>query len=562
MKNSFVELNARERVNALLDAENGRELVGPFDQMIAPNLVAQGIVPESDDGVVVSLGTIGHKKVVVIAMEGSFQGGGIGEVSGAKIIAALSHALEENQNGHEIFPIIILDTGGVRLQEANYGLLSISEIGNLIVALKKYVPVIGVVPGRVGAFGGMAITSALMSYLITTKKARVGLNGPEVIEQEAGVREFDSSDKDLIWNTIGARQRVQAQIIDELVTDSVESIKAAVLSAIRARKDSHRSENADFYLSLLNSLDLSKPMAIETYNQARIEHQAQAVDLPVITEQASPATTSVGYDWFQALTGLKKPHSTVRTVYYGDSKRFNEEVVVTAVVPDPNNPMYRVREGEVGLVEGFRMAQILNHIYEADQNKAVKRPIVAVIDVPSQAYGYNEELIGIHVALANSAAAYAKLRQAGHPIIGVIVGKAISGAFLAHGLQSSRLVALNSSAISVQAMSKESASRITKRSIAEIEAAAQQVPSIAYDIRNYNQLGALYRFLEKITDQSTTIANVQAVIAAVNDAIEDVRRTNDTMLTTRYTNEIAVKMGRVETNKVQAKMNEEWHAEQ
>ncbi|MCZ1934980.1 biotin-independent malonate decarboxylase subunit beta, partial [Enterococcus faecium] len=32
MKNSFVELNARERVNALLD--NGRELIDPFDQII------------------------------------------------------------------------------------------------------------------------------------------------------------------------------------------------------------------------------------------------------------------------------------------------------------------------------------------------------------------------------------------------------------------------------------------------------------------------------------------------------------------------------------------------
>ncbi len=93
-------------------------------------------------------------------------------------------------------------------QEANYGLLSIAEIGNLIVAIKSYVPVIGLVPGRVGSFGGMSITSALMSYLIATK-ARIGLNGPEVIEQEAGVREFDSSDKDLIWNTIGAKQRLK-----------------------------------------------------------------------------------------------------------------------------------------------------------------------------------------------------------------------------------------------------------------------------------------------------------------------------------------------------------------
>lgn len=558
MKNSFVELNARDRVNALLD--NGRELIGPFDQMIAPNLIAQGIVPESDDGIVVSRGKIDGKNALVIAMEGKFQGGGIGEVSGAKIISALEHALEENKKGNELFPIIVLDTGGVRLQEANYGLLSISEIGNLIIALKQYVPVIGLIPGRVGSFGGMSITSALMSYLIATKKARVGLNGPEVIEQEAGVREFDSSDKDLIWNTLGSHQRVESKIIDELVTDSVESIKEAVVSAMNERKDTHRSENSAFYLSLLESLDLSKPMAIDEYNEAIANHQAKAIDLPRVTEGDKPAAESVGYDWFQALTGMENPTSSISTVYYGTSDKFSEEAVVTSIVPDPKNPMYRVRNGEVGLVEGFRMGQILDHVYEEDKNKAVKRPIVVVIDVPSQAYGYNEELIGIHVALANSAAAYAKLRQAGHPVIGLIVGNAISGAFLAHGLQSSRLIALNSSEITVQAMSKASAARVTKRSIAEIEAAAEKVPAIAYDINNYTKLGAIHEFLKDITDQEASEAHVEEVIRAINEAIKDVRENDDTMLTARYTNETAVKMGRVETNKVRNKMNEEWDA--
>ena len=31
--------------------------------------------------------------------------------------------------------------------------------------------------------------------------------------------------------------------------------------------------------------------------------------------------------------------------------------------------MYRVRNGEVGLVEGFRMGQILTHVYEEDKDK-------------------------------------------------------------------------------------------------------------------------------------------------------------------------------------------------
>ena len=558
MKNSFVELNARDRVNALLD--NGHELIDPFDQLIAPSLLAQGIVPESDDGIVVSRGTIAGKQALVIAMEGKFQGGGIGEVSGAKIVSAFEHALEENKKGNEIFPIIVLDTGGVRLQEANYGLLSISEIGNMIIALKEYVPVIGLVPGRVGSFGGMSITSALMSYLIATKKARVGLNGPEVIEQEAGVREFDSSDKDLIWNTLGSRQRVESKIIDELVTDSVESIKEAVVAAINERKDTHRSESSEFYLSLLDSLDLSKPMTIAEYNEAIAKHQATPVELPTVSEGDKPAATSVGYEWFEALTDMKNPTSSVGTVYYGESDKFAEDAIVTSIVPDPKNPMYRVRNGEVGLVEGFRMGQILNHVYEEDKDKVIKRPIVIVIDVPSLAYGYNEELIGIHVALANSAAAYAKLRQAGHPVIGLIAGNAISGAFLAHGLQSSRLIALNSKEITVQAMSKASAARVTKRTIAEIEAAADKVPAIAYDINNYTKLGAIHCFLEDITDQKASEKNVNEVIKAINAAISDVREKNDTMLTARYTNETAKKMGRVETNKVRAKMAEEWDA--
>lgn len=93
--------------------------------------------------------------------------------------------------------------------------------------------------------------------------------------------------------------------------------------------------------------------------------------------------------------------------------------------------------------------------------------------MPSQAYGYNEELVGIHLSLASSSQSYATARQNGHPVIGVIVGNAISGAFLAHGLQSNRLIALNDSAINVQAISKESAARITNRTLEELEKATE-----------------------------------------------------------------------------------------
>jgi malonate decarboxylase gamma subunit len=96
-------------------------------------------------------------------------------------------------------------------------------------------------------------------------------------------------------------------------------------------------------------------------------------------------------------------------------------------------------------------------------------------DVPSQAYGRREEAFGIHQALAGAAGAYAKARLAGHPVIGLIVGKAMSGAFLAHGYQANRLIAFNDSGVLVHAMGKESAARITLRTVEALEKLAATI---------------------------------------------------------------------------------------
>ena len=122
---SFIELRARERAHALLDDGSYRELLDPFDGIMSPWLGAQGIVPQSDDGMVVAKGTINGQPAVVIAIEGTFQGGSMGEVSGAKMAAALELAAEDNRNGIPTQAVLCLETGGVRLQEANLGLAAI-----------------------------------------------------------------------------------------------------------------------------------------------------------------------------------------------------------------------------------------------------------------------------------------------------------------------------------------------------------------------------------------------------------------------------------------------------
>jgi len=257
-RKSFVELNARERAQALLDEGSYRELLGPFERLESPWLLTQGVVPQADDGLIVARGEIGGKDSVILAIEGQFQGGGIGEVSGAKIAAALDLALEDAKKGHPVQVVLLLETGGVRLQEANLGLEAIAEINSSLIALRQHVPVVGVIAGMVGCFGGMSIGASLCSYLIMTRQARLGLNGPEVIEEQSGIEEFDSKDRQLIWGVNGGEQRHATGFADYLAEDDVEAIKRCIVEAFgRGIPTTHRSEQVDDYLKRLAAIDVS-----------------------------------------------------------------------------------------------------------------------------------------------------------------------------------------------------------------------------------------------------------------------------------------------------------------
>ena len=256
---SFIELKARQRAHALLDDGSYRELLDPFEGITSPWLAAQGIVPQSDDGMVVAKGTINGKPAVVVAIEGAFQGGSMGEVSGAKMAAALELAAEDNRNGIPTQAVLSLETGGVRLQEANLGLAAIADIHAAIVDLRRYTPVVGIVAGTVGCFGGMSIAAALCSYLIVTREARLGLNGPQVIEQEAGIEEYDSRDRPFIWSMTGGEIRYQSGLVDALVGDGVNAVKQAMNDAIaKGVPAKHRTDNYDDYLARLSNFDTSK----------------------------------------------------------------------------------------------------------------------------------------------------------------------------------------------------------------------------------------------------------------------------------------------------------------
>jgi malonate decarboxylase beta subunit len=258
-RQSFIELDARERARALFDSGTSRELVGPFDREESPWLPMQGVTPQADDGCVVMKGKISGQAAVVVALEGAFQGGSMGEVSGAKMTAALDLACADNEKGIRTNAVMLLETGGVRLQEANLGLAAIAEIIASILALRKYAPVICVTAGTVGCFGGMSLAAGLSSYVVMTREARLGLNGPEVIEQESGVEEFDSSDRALIWAIHGGEQRYAMGVADALVDDDIQQVADAIRGFIKKGVPPvHRSSQVALYRSRIAALDTSR----------------------------------------------------------------------------------------------------------------------------------------------------------------------------------------------------------------------------------------------------------------------------------------------------------------
>jgi len=503
---SYAEKTARERARAVLDRGTFRELLDPFARIESPHLPIQGLVPQSDDGLVIARGKIRDKDSLVLSLEGGFQGGSVGEVNGAKIAGALEAVLKEVRSGTLIFPVLLFDTGGIRLQEANLGLLAISEIHSAIVALRNFVPVIGVIAGHVGCFGGMGIAAALCSFLVGTEIGRLGLNGPEVIEQEVGTTEFDSRDRILVWQTIGCRRRFDMGQIDKLVDDSVNAVASAVgetisLGAVRAAGVGP-TRTRDFARQLQN---------IHEYPVANR-----------VTFPASSSEPSRGLQWFNALIENYVPVAKGKSVLVEDVQWGNELVRAISVVPDPNARFPQARQGQVGLEEGWGIAQAIWEAIKSDEGK-MRRALLAIVDVPGQAFGFHEEAVGIHLSLAAAVDAYIAARELGHPIVTLIVGKAISGAFLAHGLQASEILALDDDRLEIHVMSEASVARVTRRSPKQVSELARIAPSTARDVRSFAELGGVDRLLRVNNPDLPDAQSVESVRGEILEAIQRVR---------------------------------------
>jgi malonate decarboxylase gamma subunit len=102
----------------------------------------------------------------------------------------------------------------------------------------------------------------------------------------------------------------------------------------------------------------------------------------------------------------------------------------------------------------------------------------------------------------------------------------MSGAFLAHGYQANRLIAFNDSGVMIHAMGKESAARITLRTVEALEKLAATIPPMAYDISNYETLGLLSALLDIASPEAPEAGDMGKVNEALATAVREARTDN------------------------------------
>ena len=263
-----------------------------------------------------------------------------------------------------------------------------------------------------------------------------------------------------------------------------------------------------------------------------------------------------GRVWFHALAlnpVLLK--SDLPSVLAADAQLGEDVARFLCVVPNPNAQFPRARHGEVGLEEAYSLASYVRDVMQQDRH-GKKRPIIAIVDIRSQAYGRLEETAGIFLAGAAAADAYGSARLDGHPVIALIVGHAFSGGFLTHGYQANRILAFDDSGTVVHAMRIEAAARITRRPTEFLEHPDATLVPLSYDIRDFAKLGVLHQLLHIDNADAPSSEAVTYVSQQLIEAIQDARN-GSSDLNSRLDSPAAVQM-RKASREVRSRLQEQW----
>jgi len=228
---SYAECSARERLARLVDAGSFHEWLAPAERVSSPHLAQLGVPSAFDDGVAIGRATLAGRRIFIAAQEGAFMGGGVGEVHGAKLVGLLRRAQRDRPDA----VLLLAESGGVRLHEANAGLIAVSEVMRALLDVRAAgIAVMVLIGGANGCFGGMGIVARCADHVVMSDMGRLAMSGPEVIEASHGVDEFDARDRALVWRTTGGKHRWLSGDCDALVEDDVAAFRVAAIAALAA----------------------------------------------------------------------------------------------------------------------------------------------------------------------------------------------------------------------------------------------------------------------------------------------------------------------------------------
>ena len=211
-----------------------------------------------------------------------------------------------------------------------------------------------------------------------------------------------------------------------------------------------------------------------------------------------------------ALAGLDLPCEDYGPGAGVGSARINGETCTViandAMTFNPRFPV--VYAGVIGLEEGYKMALAVYRTIATDKDKPAgeKRPLVLIVDTPGNGPGKLEEIIGMNKATGAYQLALAEARHAGHPIIAMVIGRAISGAFLCHGLQADHILSLTSEfGTMIHVMPLSSIARITRQDVERLSELSRTNPVFAAGPEFFWQLGGVEELVHSIAEMRATI---------------------------------------------------------
>jgi len=280
---SYAECSARERLALVVDADSFHEWLPPAMRLTSPHLAQLGVPSSFDDGVAIGRATLAGSEIFVAAQEGQFMGGGVGEVHGAKLVGLMRRALRDRPRA----VLLLAESGGVRLHEANAGLIAVSEVMRALLDVRAAgIPVIVLIGGANGCFGGMGIVARCADHIVMSDLGRLAMSGPEVIEASHGVEEFDSRDRALVWRTTGGKHRWLSGDCDVLVEDDVAAFRAAAIAALDKTRPVTLAGLEDEHALLTTRLRFDGNEAVALWAALGLADAARVPDLDVAALQS------------------------------------------------------------------------------------------------------------------------------------------------------------------------------------------------------------------------------------------------------------------------------------